>query len=200
MRTPLDIYNRTLEKGLSTFDTPNQFRLSSVYNLPFGHDRDLRKEHQPLRERDSRRLRDLSGILAMQSGLPVSISRPSVNNGQSAHLSNPGVYEWFNTSDFSVAAPNTFGNVGPVLPDVRTAPQRNIDMVLVKNYSASGLRDHRITAQFRSEFYNLFNHTRNSRPPNGSVSSQTFGQVTSDVNSPRDIQFGLKLSLLGLPK
>jgi hypothetical protein len=37
--TPLDIYNRRLEKGLSGFDVPNQFRLSFVYSLPFGRDR-----------------------------------------------------------------------------------------------------------------------------------------------------------------
>ena len=82
--------------------------------------------------------------------------------------------------------------MGPVLPDVRTAPQRNIDTVLVKNFSI-GIFDRKITAQFRSEFYNLFNHAQFAAP-NGSVGSQTFGQVTSDVNSPRDIQFGLKIA------
>jgi hypothetical protein len=39
VRAPLDIYNRRLEKGLSGFDVPNQFRLSFVYSLPFGRDR-----------------------------------------------------------------------------------------------------------------------------------------------------------------
>ena len=191
VRTPLDVYNRTVERGLSTFDTPNQFRLSSVFNIPYGHDRAF--------GRTSNRFLnailgdwDLSGILSLQSGQPISVSRPSVNNGQSAHLSNPTVAEWFNTADFSIAAPNTFGNVGPVLPDVRTAPQRNIDTVLVKNFSI-GIFDRKITAQFRSEFYNLFNHAQFAAP-NGSVGSQTFGQVTSDVNSPRDIQFGLKIA------
>jgi hypothetical protein len=191
VRTPLDIYNRTLEKGLSTFDTPNQFRFSSVYNLPFGHDRDFGKSSNRFVNAILGDW-DLNGIITLQSGLPISISRPAVNNGQSAHLSNPSVYEWFNTSDFTVAAPNTFGNVGPVLPDVRTAAQRNIDTVLVKNFSFN-LLDRKVTAQFRSEFYNLFNHAQFAAP-NGSVSSQTFGQVTSDVNSPRDIQFGLKLA------
>jgi hypothetical protein len=191
VRTPLDIYNRTLEKGLSSFDTPNQFRLSSVYNIPFGHDRDFGKSSNRFVNAILGDW-DLSGIISLQSGLPISISRPSVNNGQSAHLDNPTVTQWFNTADFTVAAPNTFGNVGPVLPDVRTAPQRNIDAVLVKNFNF-GIFEHKIQAQFRSEFYNLFNHAQFAAP-NGSVSSQTFGQVTSDANSPRDIQFGLKLS------
>ncbi|MCU1258395.1 MAG: Cna B-type protein [Bryobacterales bacterium] len=191
VRIPLDIYNRTLEKGLSNFDTPNQFRLSSVYNIPFGHDRGFGKSTNRFVNAILGDW-DLSGILSLQSGLPVSINRPAVNNGQSAHLDSPSIYRWFNTSDFTVAAPNTFGNVGPVLPDVRTAPQRNIDAVLVKNFTVA-VFDRKIAAQFRSEFYNLFNHAQFAAP-NGSVSSQTFGQVTSTANSPRDIQFGLKIS------
>ena len=105
VRTPLDIYNRRLEKGLSTFDTPNQFRLSGVYNIPFGRDRDFGKTMNRVVNALIADW-DLSGILSLQSGLPVSIGRPAVNNGQSAHLDNPTVNRWFNTSDFTVAAPN----------------------------------------------------------------------------------------------
>jgi hypothetical protein len=92
---------------------------------------------------------------------------------------------------FSVAPPFTFGNIGPVLPDVRTAPARNVDLVVVKNFVAS-LSDHVINVQFRSEFYNLFNHTQFGAPA-GNPSLQTFGQVTTLANNPRDIQLGLKV-------
>jgi hypothetical protein len=190
IRTPLDIYNRRLEKGLSTFDTPNQFRLSGVYNIPFGRDRAFGKSLNKVLNAILADW-DLNGILTLQSGLPVAIGRPALNNGQSAHLDNPSVYRWFNTSVFSVATPFTFGNVGPVLPDVRTAPVRNVDIVLVKNFKAS-LSDHMINIQFRSEFYNLFNHPQFGAP-NGTVTSQTFGQVTTLANNPRDIQFALKV-------
>ena len=74
---------------------------------------------------------------------------------------------------------------------MRTAPVRNIDIVVVKNFKAS-LSDHIINVQFRSEFFNLFNHAQFGTP-NGSPSSQTFGQVTTLANSPRDIQFALKV-------
>ena len=191
VRIPLDIYNRKLEKGLSTFDTPNQFRLSGVYNLPFGHDRVFGQNWNPILNAVLGGW-DLSGILTDQSGQPISISRPSLNNGTSARLSNPSIYKWFNTSVFSNAAAYTFGNVGPVLPDVRTDTMNNVDAVLVKSFAVS-LGERQITAQFRSEFYNLFNHPLFAAP-NGSVSSQTFGQVTSQANNPRDIQFGLKIA------
>lgn len=190
IRTPLDVYNRRLEKSLSTFDTPNQLRLSGVWNIPFGRDRAFGKHLNKVVNAMFADW-DLNGILTLQSGLPVSVSRPSVNNGQSAHLDNPSVYRWFNTSDFTTAAPYTFGNVGPVLPDVRSAPVRNVDIVVVKNFKAS-LLEHVINVQFRSEFYNILNHPQFGSP-NGSVTSQTFGQVTSLANNPRDIQFALKV-------
>ncbi len=190
IRTPLDFYNRRLEKGLSAFDTPNQFRLSGVYNIPFGRDRAFGKNLNKVVNAMFADW-DLNGILTLQSGLPVSISRPAVNNGSSAHLDSPSIYRWFNTSAFTTAAPFTFGNVGPVLPDVRTAPVRNVDVVLVKNFKAS-VMEHGLDIQFRSEFFNIFNHAQFAAP-NGSVTSQTFGQVTSLANNPRDIQFALKI-------
>ena len=191
VRTPLDIYNRRLEKGLSTFDTPNQFRLSGVYNLPFGHGRNFGQNWNRVVNAFLGGW-NLNGILTEQSGLPISISRPAVNNGTSARLSSPSIYRWFNTSVFTNAAPYTFGNVGPVLPDVRTDTINNLDAVLVKSF-ATQIGERLITTQFRSEFYNLFNHPLFAAP-NGTVSSQTFGQVTSQANNPRDIQFGLKVS------
>ena len=135
---------------------------------------------------------DLSGIVRIQSGQPVAIGRPAVNNGQSAKLDNPTIAEWFNTSVFSNAAPFTFGNVGPVLPDVRSNGVRNVDAVLAKNIRFSAA-EHPITAQFRAEFYNLLNHPQFAAP-NGSVTSQSFGQVTAQANNPRDVQLALKIS------
>ena len=136
---------------------------------------------------------DLSGIVTVQSGFPVAFSsRATNNNGQSAALDNPTIGQWFDKSVFSVAPTYTFGNVGPVLPDVRTDSVKNVDAVLVKNFRVS-IGDHAITTQFRSEFYNLFNHPQFAAP-NGSVTSQSFGTVIAQANSPRDIQFGLKVS------
>jgi hypothetical protein len=54
------------------------------------------------------------------------------------------------------------------------------------------IKDRKVTTQFRAEFYNLFNHPQFAAP-NGTVSSQSFGQVTAVANAPRDLQFGLKI-------
>jgi hypothetical protein len=192
VRTPYDFYNRQWEKGLSSFDAPNQFRFSGVWNLPYGHGRAFGNS--------SNRVMNLilggwnlNGIATFQSGFPVSITRSAlVNSGQNVTESNPTLAEWFNTSAFSIAPTYTYGNVGPVLTGVRTDSVKNIDAVLVKTFSAN-IKDHAITTQFRSEFYNLFNHPQFAAP-NGTITSQSFGQVTSQANSSRDIQFGLKVS------
>ena len=124
----------------------------------------------------------------MQSGQPVSISRPSVNNGQSAHLDNPSIYRWFNTSDFTVAAPNTFGNVGPTLPDVRAPGVNNFDLSLFKSFHPL----EKLTLQFHAEAFNAFNRVQFG-VPNQVLSSGQFGVISSQANTPRQIQFALKL-------
>ena len=139
---------------------------------------------------------NLNGIVTVQSGFPISFSTPAsriaVSNGKSAKLDNLTVVRWFDTNAFSVAPSFTYGTVGPVSPDVRTDSVKNVDTALVKSFSLT-LGDHEIRTQFRSEFYNLFNHPQFAAPST-TIATQGFGQVTTQANSPRDIQFGLKVN------
>lgn len=189
--TALDYYNHKLLKSLSAFDTPNQFIGSMVYPLPFGRNRHFGPDW-------NRTLNfvlgdwDLDAIARLQSGTPIGLSLPATNNGRSGHTDNPTLGRWFNTGVFSVAAPFTFGNVGPRLPDVRTDWVQNLDAVLVKNFE-TGIRDHAIRTQFRAEVFNLLN-TPNFSAPNTNVSSGSFGVVSSQFNKPREIQLALKIS------
>jgi hypothetical protein len=74
---------------------------------------------------------------------------------------------------------------------VRTGALRNVDTVMSKDFVVT-IKDRKVTTQFRAEFYNLFNHPQFAAP-NGTVSSQSFGQVTAVANAARDLQFGLKI-------
>jgi hypothetical protein len=189
VRTPMDYYNRRLEKSLPTLDAPNQFVLSSVYELPFGRSRALGAGWNKAADAIFGGW-ELSGIIRVQSGFPVSVGRV-INNCQSARLDNPTMDRWFNASVFSNVPAFTYGNTGPVLPDVQTYGLRNVDAVMSKSFAIS-IRDRKVTTQFRAEFYNLFNHPQFAAS-NGTVLAQSFGQVTAVANEPRDLQFGLKI-------
>ncbi len=50
-----------------------------------------------------------------------------------------------------------------------------------------------MTLEFRAEFFNLFN-TPQFNPPNLSFRAPNFGVISSQADSPRLVQFALKLS------
>jgi hypothetical protein len=109
----------------------------------------------------------------------------------SAHLSGPaqsrlGLY--FNTSVFSQPAPFTFGNTGRTLPDVRGPGVNNFDFSVFKDFKLV----ERVALQFRAEAFNLFNRVQFGFP-NQSLSSGQFGVISSAANSPRQLQFALKV-------
>jgi hypothetical protein len=80
-----------------------------------------------------------------------------------------------------------FGNSGVGI--VRGPGQFNWDLTLIKE---TKIREgHSI--QFRTEFYNAFNHPQFGNPNTG-IRSATFGQIGGTSVNPRIIQFGLKYS------
>jgi len=193
-------YDRSLERSVDPTDVPQRLTMSAVYELPFGAGKQF--------DAHNRIVNAVAGgwqaqtIITLQKGLPVLISGANNNlatrpnsTGQSANLSNPTQYEWFNTAVF-VNPPNyTYGNVGRALPDVRNPGFFNADVSLIKNNRIK----ERLNAQLRVEFFNMDNHTNlgmvnASFVPgsNGLNSSSTFGTITSAM-APRTIQVGMKL-------
>lgn len=183
----IDYYNRRLNKALSAFDTPNLFTASWVYQLPFGKGRKYGSTNPVLNAFAGGW--DFDGIIRAQSGNPVAIGGNNV--GRSAKLSNPAIAKWFDTTAFVPTPAFTIQTTGPRSPDVRTDSLRNVDAVLVKSF-AFGVFKHETTLQFRAECFNLLNTPRFGGP-NTSVTSSAFGVVTSQANTPREFQFGLKL-------
>ena len=82
-------------------------------------------------------------------------------------------------------APSGFGNMGG--GNFQGPNQYNWDISLAK---VIPIRESQ-SIQFRTEFYNAFNHPE-FNIPTINANSATFGQIVSMVASPRVIQFGLK--------
>lgn len=83
-----------------------------------------------------------------------------------------------------------FGNSGTGI--MACCTQLNFDMGIIKDTKVGGIRED-ATLQFRTEFFNLFNHAQ-FNPPNNAVESGILGQITSSSVPGRVIQFGLKYS------
>jgi hypothetical protein len=188
-----DYNNLKAEYSPSALDQTNRFILNAFYSLPFFQKQKGITGHL------------LGGwevglIGSFYSGSPIGVTaavngtdsqgggqRPNWT-GVNPQLSNPTVYQWFNTSVFSQPPAFQFGSAPRSFDSVRSDATHNIDMSLIKNTALT----ERWKLQFRAEAFNLFN-TPVFAPPGTSYGSATFGVVSSVSNQPRVIQFAMKL-------
>ncbi|SPF35634.1 conserved exported hypothetical protein [Candidatus Sulfopaludibacter sp. SbA4] len=84
----------------------------------------------------------------------------------------------------------TFGDAGVGI--VRGPGQANADLSLIKQFVVPGWSD-RGRLEFRTEFFNAFNHAQFANPASN-FASASFGQILTTSVNPRVIQFALKLS------
>ena len=142
-----------------------------------------------------------SGSLILQSAAAFSVQAGRENSlttfgNRASQVGNPSrsartdpnrdpVLEWFNTKAFDHAATGTYGNSGRNI--VFGPGLANVDFSMAKYFPVT----ERLKVQFRSEFFNLFNHT-NFNEPNSTLTAGTYGRITSALD-PRILQFGLKL-------
>jgi hypothetical protein len=66
------------------------------------------------------------------------------------------------------------------------------DLAILKDFPMPWSDSHKL--QFRAEGINAFNHVNFSPPGASLLSPQTFGNISSDVNGPRNVQLALKYS------
>jgi hypothetical protein len=135
-----------------------------------------------------------AGTPLEQANLGVSNVRPNVIAGCHTSASGGGLTgrlnQWFNVNCFGAPPAWGFGTEPRVDPTLRADGINNFDFALFKRTSIT----ERAGLEFRTEFFNLFNHPQFGFPGTNFVSgsSNGFGQVTSQVNNPRLIQFALK--------
>jgi hypothetical protein len=95
--------------------------------------------------------------------------------------------QYFDTSAYAVPAAFTYGNSPGTAPNLRAPGIANYDASLFKSFKIE-----RFTAQLRVESFNLFNRVQFS-PPGTQAGSTSFGVITSQANTPRELQAALKI-------
>ena len=209
--------------GPAQFSRPQRFVANYSYNLPFG-------THTGVIERLLGGW-NLSGVTVVQSGTPMTIADPSAGTiygtagsgfagfGRAqmcpgmtyADIATPGGIEqrlggasggpgYFNKSAFcappAIGNGTDYGNSGTGI--ILGPGQFNWDVSILKT---TRIRENH-SIQFRTEFYNAFNHPQFTNPNYGpgatyalpNVRSGAFGNITSTSVNPRVIQFALKYS------
>jgi hypothetical protein len=143
----------------------------------------------------------LATIITEQSGLPFSVvseipsaifNRANIVPGVATTISGSTeskLNEFFNTAAFTSDLVNA-APFGTSPRNLLTGPgQHNVDFSLVKFIPVT----ERFKAEFRTEFFNVFNQV-NFSLPNNNTAAPAFGTITSTSGGPRIIQFALKLS------
>jgi hypothetical protein len=202
-----DNNNNKGERSLSSQDVSQRLVISYVLDLPFGHGKHYLSGASGVMDKLVGGW-GVDGVTIFQSGFPLVFSnsapnyatlfgagsRPNFVGGCSKSAPAGGraqLNEWFNTACFAAPADFTFGNEPRTDPSLRGDGVKNFDFSVFKRTKFGP--DEKLGLEFRTEFFNLFNRTQFA-PPNTSLGSATFGQVTSTYpgTNPRLIQFGLK--------
>jgi hypothetical protein len=192
-----DMFNKRADKALAAHDYRFRYVASFVYDLPFGRGRSFASGLNSVMNQIIGGWQ-VNGIAQFQRGFPITIRRtgdplavgtdgavrpdaicnPNLSRGERT------VDRFFDTACF-VAPADRFGNAGR---STVTGPGLQVwDMAIFKNFV---IRE-RASLQFRSEFFNAFNHA-NWNAPGRDLGAGGFG-VVSSAQDPRIIQFGLKV-------
>jgi hypothetical protein len=177
------------EKGLASFDSSQVLTFNYLWEVPFFD----KKTGAAKAVLDGWQI---SGITNFQKGFPTTVYVPFDNAGvgsccpRANLIGNPSgpktLTEWFNTAAFAVPPLTAFGNAGNGI--IRGPGTNYWDFAVYKKlYQRESFH-----AQWRAQFFNIFNHPQFQGISN-SIGSSTFGQVVS-AGDPRLIQFGIELA------
>ena len=179
---PQNSHDLKSERGLADFHVKHRFSVNATLDLPFLNGWQLQ------------------GIGLFRSGTPLSaivssdvtgtgspiVTRPNLIGDPRIDDSSPS--RFFNTAAFEIPESGEFGDSGR---NVIIGPGlANVDLALRKVFRLSD----RFQMEFRTDFYNAFNHTNFIAPPTTQnfADSPEFGALFV-ARAPRTIQMGLTL-------
>jgi hypothetical protein len=192
--TLTDIFHPEYNRGPADYDVTHTLSSNWIYEMPWAAQHPWGGWQ-------------LSGILYLRSGLPITItqSQSMLSTGLTNNrpnticdpvASSPTIAQWFNTSCFQQVTDTTgtFGNTGR--NSVRGPGQFNIDASVIKNTKIGP-----VASEFRIEVFNLLNHAQFANP-NAQFGNSAFGTISAMLASPscalcgtteRQMQLAVKL-------
>jgi hypothetical protein len=204
---PQNIHNLAAEKGPSSFDVKLNNVASIAYQLPIGHSRRFAANLNPVLDRFIGGW-DINSIITTHTGTPLDVvyapstandvtglsndyrgqafQRPNISGSAISQTRSQMINSYYAGYTFTVPPASTpFGNVGR--NSFRAPGFGQWDLAINKNF----LIRESVRLQFRSEFFNVLNHT-NFGIPDSKVTDAAFGTIRTTY-PPRQIQFGMKL-------
>lgn len=193
-------YCRSCERAVSSYDQPHRLVTNVTYELPLGRGKAFAAA-LPAVANVLLGNWQVNGILTLSQGPPLYNFAVATNNcfcfgggqrpdatGVSPVLANRNIDRWFDTSQFKQPANYTFGTLGRTLQTVRADGASILDFSVFKSFRPR----ERMEIEFRAEAFNVSN-TPLFASPGTTLGAPTFGVVTGQENSPRQIQLGLKI-------
>jgi hypothetical protein len=123
---------------------------------------------------------------------PVSASGAAVvvgsNNptGQGMYANPGAIYSQYRPCVLGVDT-----NCGGYTGGIRSEPVWNLDATVAKNFSI--LKEDKLGASLIFQVTNVLNHMQPSAPSLGLTGPTTFGRITSQANTPRNMEFGVRI-------
>ncbi|HYI95123.1 MAG TPA: carboxypeptidase regulatory-like domain-containing protein [Bryobacteraceae bacterium] len=210
-----DVYNRRLEKSVASFNVPQFFKFTWIYELPWGPGKPL----------------NIGGIAGniiggwtatgihnYRSGDALQIStggfrtdalfngtiRPDLVTGvpivlesdAAVQIVGTGGGQYLNPAAFAQpprtanGVPLRLGTAPRFLPDVRGPASYSEDLGLSKRFNFT----ESMNLEFRAEAFNVFNRAVPGNPELNITNAATFGRITSIRSGPRSLQLALRFA------
>ena len=181
----------TLEKRVSTYDRPNNFAISALYQLPFGRGKKFASGVNGVTNVIIGNWAISSGY-NFHSGAPVAWGNVIYNGGE-LNYDARNVNHAFDTTRFNTVSAQqlsqNFRYFSSQFNNIRVDGTNNLNLTVTKEFS---LRE-KMKLQFRAESFNLCNHALFTAAI-VTPTSGAFGTISSTTNTPRIIQSALRLT------
>jgi hypothetical protein len=203
---PLDQYNKSLEKALAASDQTHVLRIAFSYSLPFGKGKYF-SFNRPLNQLLGGWT--VSSFMSYESGVPDTVASGASPIGADSRVFitsyenrrakpsggkfDPNKDLWYDKSVFNqgitqATLDSQFGNATRNNPKLRTPWNLNENLSLGRTCR---FRE-RFSFDLRGEAFNVLNRVRWGNA-NNNITSASFGRVTTQGNTPRRTQIGMKL-------